>query len=180
MPGGKCAALIKTYSVSSLLKIKNMKKIILALATLFSVQISMAQAPTGKAKPGTVYGAKTDASNAVVATQLPVMLKAKDTVAVKVKAKVLDACSKKGCWMTLQINDTTQAFVKMKDYAFFVPMDIVGKTVVLDGISYVKTTSVAELKHYAEDGKKSQAEIDAITKPKSEIRMMANGILVVE
>lgn len=158
-----------------------MKKIILLVVTFFiATQISFAQPPSGKAKPGTVYGAKTDAANAVPASQVPVMLKTKDTVAVKMKAKVLDACSKKGCWMTLQLNDTTTAFVKMKDYAFFVPMDIVGKTVVLDGITYNKVTSVAELKHYAEDGKKSQKEIDAITSPKTEVRVMANGIVVVE
>lgn len=108
------------------------------------------------------------------------MLKTKDTVAVKMKAKVLDACAQKGCWMKLQVNDTTSAFVKMKDYAFFVPQDIIGKTVVLDGVSYVKTTSVAELKHYAEDAKKPKSEVEAINSPKKEIRVMANGIVVVE
>ena len=68
----------------------------------------------------------------------------------------------------------------MKDYEFFVPTALSGKNVVLDGIAFTKTTSVAELKHYAQDGKKPQAEIDAITTPKSEIRFLANGILVVE
>jgi len=157
-----------------------MKKLLFLIASVITTQMAVAQAPTGKATPGTVYGAKTDGSNAVAGNQVPLMLQKKDTVAVKMKAKVLDACSKKGCWMTLQLNDTTTAFVKMKDYAFFVPMDIVGKTVVLDGLAYTKTTSVAELKHYAEDGKKSQKEIDAITSPKKEVRVMANGIVVVE
>lgn len=139
-----------------------------------------AQPPSGKAKPGTVYGAKTEAANAIPANELPAMLKTKDTVVAKFKAKVIDVCTKKGCWMNLQINDTTTAFVKMKDYGFFVPTDLEGKTVVLDGITYMKTTSVSELKHYAEDAKKPKSEIDAITNPKSEIRVMANGILVVE
>ncbi|MBL7933016.1 MAG: DUF4920 domain-containing protein, partial [Bacteroidia bacterium] len=67
-----------------------------------------------------------------------------------------------------------------KDYGFFVPVDMVGKTVVLEGKAYNKTTSVTELKHYAEDAKKSQKEIDAITEPKNEIRFMADGIVVVE
>jgi hypothetical protein len=92
----------------------------------------------------------------------------------------VDVCSKKGCWMTFKINETERAFVKMKDYGFFVPMDLVGKTVVLDGHAFTKTTSVAELKHYAEDAKKSQKDIDAITEPKSEVRFMADGILVLE
>ena len=41
-------------------------------------------------------------------------------------------------------------------------------------------TSVEELKHYAEDAKKSQDEIDAITEPKTEIRFMASGMVVVD
>jgi hypothetical protein len=67
----------------------------------------------------------------------------------------------------------------MKDYAFFVPTALKGKTVVLDGTAERKVTSVDEQKHYAEDAKKPQAEIDAITTPKEEIRFVANGIKVV-
>jgi hypothetical protein len=50
--------------------------------------------------------------------------------------------------------------------------------VVLDGIAFIKITSIEELKHYAEDAKKPQSDIDAITAPKKEIRFLANGILV--
>ena len=82
--------------------------------------------------------------------------------------------------MGLWVGGVIIVFVKMKGCAFFVLFDIIGKTIVLDGISYTKTTSVSELKHYAEDAKKSQTEIDAIAKPKSEIRLLASGILVVE
>ena len=156
------------------------KKHTLIFFAIFIVQFSFAQPPAGKAKQGTVYGAKTDDKNAISASELPAMLKAKDTVAVKVKAKVEEVCSKKGCWMTFKVKDDENAFVKMKDYAFFVPVDLIGKTVVLDGNAYTKITSVSELKHYAEDAKKPQSEIDAITQPKSEIRFMASGIYVVE
>ena len=155
-----------------------MKKIISATLLFFAIQSISAQPPKGKATPGTVYGAKTDASNAIAISELASKLKGDDTTDVKVKGQVLDVCSKKGCWMTLKVNDSTEAFVKMKDYGFFVPVDLVGKTVILDGKSFVKTTSVSELKHYAEDAKKPQSEIDAITAPKKEIRLIAQGILV--
>jgi hypothetical protein len=95
-----------------------------------------------------------------------------------VRATVKDVCSSKGCWLTFKINDTQEGFVKMKDYGFFVPTDLKGKTVILDGKSFVKTTSVEDQKHYAEDAKKTQAEIDAITEPKKEVRFIAKGILV--
>jgi hypothetical protein len=158
----------------------NMKKITLVLGLTLTAFLMNAQAPAGKAKVGDTYGAKITEDGAISISELPSLLKGKDTIAVKIKAKAISSCASKGCWMNLQIDEKNTAFVKMKDYGFFVPTAIADKNVVLDGIAFVKTTSVAELKHYAEDGKKSQAEIDAIKEPKQEIRFLANGILVVK
>lgn len=72
---------------------------------------------------------------------------------------MLDVCPKKGCRVSLELENGEKAFVKMKDYGFFVPVAAIGKTVVIDGEVKMKTTSVAELKHYAEDAKKPQAEL---------------------
>lgn len=157
-----------------------MKKIVLVFVTALLANLAIAQPPAGKAAVGDTYGAKIDRMNAFPVNELPSMFKGKDTIPAKVIGKVLDVCSSKGCWLTMQVNDSTKAFVKMKGYAFFVPSALSGKTVVLDGIAFTKTTSVAELKHYAEDAKKPQKEIDAITSPKKEIRLLANGIVVVE
>ncbi len=157
-----------------------MKKITLSIAFILCAYFINAQPPAGKAKVGDFYGAKITEAGAINISELPALLKGKDTVAVKIKAKAVSSCSSKGCWMNLQIDDKNTAFVKMKDYGFFVPTAIADKNVVLEGIAFIKTTSVSELKHYAEDGKKSQAEIDAITQPKEEIRILANGILVVQ
>ncbi len=157
-----------------------MKKQVILILLLCLVKITLAQPPAGKAKPGSSYGATTDAQNAIAASEVPALLSHRDTVPVKVKAKVISSCASKGCWMTLKVNDSTEAFVKMKDYAFFVPTDIQGKTVVLSGISFVKTTTVEDQKHYAQDAKKTKKEIDAIVAPKKEIRFLADGILVTE
>jgi hypothetical protein len=156
-----------------------MKYIITAALLIGIVSIAKTQPPEGPAKPGTVYGAPTTAAGATPIASLPAKLPQQGNMATKVTAKVLDVCPKKGCWMKLQVNDSTTAFVKMKDYAFFVPLDIKGKTIVLDGEAYNKETSVQELRHYAEDAKKPAAEIEAIQVPKKEIRFTAKGILVV-
>lgn len=139
--------------------------------------------PEGKALVGDTYGAgineKTE-KKAISVTELDKKLKKKKKVEnVAIKGKVTDVCSKKGCWLTIQTDNDEQFFVKMKDYAFFVPTALIGKNVVLEGKAESKTVSIDELKHYAEDAKKPQAEIDAITKPKEEIRFVANGIKVV-
>ena len=70
--------------------------------------------------------------------------------------------------------------VTFKDYAFFMPKDLSGKKVVIDGYAIVETTPVEVLRHYAEDGGKSKAEIDAITEPKRELAFEAAGVLILE
>ena len=137
-----------------------------------------AQPPAGDAKPGDFYGEKVSADGAVGLNEVAAKLGQTGSLDTKVTAKVLEVCSKKGCWVKLAVNDSTTAFVKMKDYGFFVPMAAVGKTVVIDGEIKTKTVSVAELQHYAEDAKKSKEEIAAITKPEQEIRVTAKGITI--
>ncbi|MCD1117054.1 DUF4920 domain-containing protein [Chryseobacterium turcicum] len=140
--------------------------------------------PEGNAIVGDTYGsavASNVESKAITVEKLGKKLKKenKKVENVAVKGKVIDVCEKKGCWLTIQTEDNSQFFVKMKDYAFFVPTALKGKTVVLDGTAERKVTSIDEQKHYAEDAKKPKAEIDAITQPKEEIRFVANGIKVV-
>ncbi|MBB6370182.1 DUF4920 domain-containing protein [Chryseobacterium shigense] len=138
--------------------------------------------PAGNAIVGDTYGAAVASeSKAITVDKLSKKLKKdnKKVEGVAVKGKVTDVCEKKGCWLTIQTEDNSQFFVKMKDYAFFVPTALKGKNVVLEGTAERKVTSIDEQKHYAEDAKKPQAEIDAITTPKEEIRFVANGIKVV-
>ena len=157
-----------------------MKKILLSFVVLLFVAIVNAQPPAGDAKPGDWYGEKITADGAMNIADIPAKLKNTEAIDTKIKAKIVDVCPKKGCWLKLQVNDSTTAMVKMKDYGFFLPVAAKGKTVVLDGEVKMKTTSVAELKHYAEDAKKSKEEIAAITKPEKEIRVTAKGIVIVE
>lgn len=158
-----------------------MKKLTLLCCLIIISIAAHSQPPAGNANPGDWYGQKVTMDNAVKLEAVAVKLFT-DTTSIKTKftATVLDVCPKKGCWMKLAINDSTTAFVKMKDYSFFVPLATIGKTVVIDGELMVKTISVAELQHYAEDAKKSKEEIAAITNPQQEIRVMANGITVVK
>lgn len=165
-----------------------MKKLVLLLAISFSAlafsqEKKKSGPPEGNALVGDTYGAQVSAKvekSAITPAKLDEKLqKDKKVENVAVKGKVTNVCEKKGCWLTIETENNEQFFVKMKDYAFFVPTALVGKNVVLEGNAETKLTTVDELKHYAEDAKKPQSEIDAITDPKEEIRFMANGIKVV-
>ncbi|WP_411894690.1 DUF4920 domain-containing protein [Winogradskyella sp. A2] len=104
-------------------------------------------------------------------------LKAGDTVNAKMKGKIVEVCSKKGCWMTLDAGGDNTIMVKFKDYSFFMPLNAEGE-VVINGKAYVAETSVDELRHYAEDAGKSKEEIEAITESKLEYHFEADGVLL--
>ncbi|MCE2790741.1 MAG: DUF4920 domain-containing protein [Saprospiraceae bacterium] len=48
------------------------------------------------------------------------------------------------------------------------------------GKAYRETTSVEDLKHFAEDEGKSAEEIAAITEPKTELKFMASGVMILK
>ncbi len=156
-----------------------MKKYFLSVLCLICATLSFAQPPVGDANPGDVYGAKVSVKKAKPIAEVAAALEGTEPVKTKVIGKVVDVCSKKGCWATVELENGETAMVKMKDYGFFLPTAVKGKTVVLDGEIKKVMTPVDELKHYAEDAKKPQAEIDAITQPKEEISFTAKGIKVV-
>jgi hypothetical protein len=105
-------------------------------------------------------------------------LKDGDTINVKVKGIIKDVCQKKGCWVTLQLQDSLETFVKFKDYGFFMPLNASGSTAILNGKAFITTETVESLRHYAKDDGKSQAENDAITKPEVTYSFLADGVLL--
>lgn len=95
----------------------------------------------------------------------------------KIIGIVKEVCQKEGCWIKVE-SPNGNLMVKMKDHKFAVPVVLNGKKVVIDGVGTLTTTSVKQLKHYAEDAGKSKEEIAKITEPKREIVIQAFGILV--
>ena len=154
-----------------------MKKFFILVPALLLGMVVMAQPPKGKAKKGTVYGANVDKSGAMPANDLTGFMKGKASANVKVQGKVTEVCQAMGCWRKLETADGP-VMVKMKDHAFYVPMALSGKNVVIEGEASVKETSVDMLKHYAEDAGKSKEEIDAIKESQKQMMIMAAGIVV--
>ncbi len=107
-------------------------------------------------------------------------MKIGDSINSKMKAVVKEVCQAKGCWMTLNLENGEEVMVKFKDYGFFVPKDISGKEVIINGKAFVNEVSVDEQQHYAEDAGKSSKEIAAITKPKRTFSFEADGVLVTQ
>lgn len=90
------------------------------------------------------------------------------------EAKVDKVCLKKGCWMALK-SKTTDVRVTFKDYGFFVPVSLVGKTVWVEGQMAEKKLTLAQTKHYVED---EGGDPSKVTEARTDYQFVATGVLV--
>ncbi|AVI51374.1 DUF4920 domain-containing protein [Pukyongia salina] len=104
-------------------------------------------------------------------------LKPGDSVLVKFTSEVKEVCQNKGCWMKMDMGED-QAMVRFKDYGFFMPKDLAGTEVIVEGYAFVDEMSVDDQRHYAEDAGKSPEEIAAITEPKRTLSFTSSGVLI--
>ena len=96
---------------------------------------------------------------------------------VRVRGEIASVCQKRGCWMRLR-DGAHEARIRFRDYAFFVPLDIAGRTAVVEGVATVTVTTEAMRRHYAEDAGKSPAEVAAIVGDESSLQVMADAVEV--
>ena len=127
-----------------------------------------------------LFGEEITTENAITYQDLLGQLPANDSLATKVKGTVAEVCQAKGCWMTIVQKDAPSMMVKFKDYGFFVPKDISGRQIVMEGYAFKEVTPIDELRHYAEDAGKSKEEIAAITEPKEELKFLASGVALLK
>lgn len=157
-------------------------KNLMVLFFLATVSVGISQSTgTATSGDGSHFGEIITADGAISYDDLLMKLESsKEIDGVKVEGKVESVCQAKGCWMNIISDDGSKEpmFVKFKDYGFFMPKDISGKTVIMRGKAYKEETSVEELRHYAEDEGKSKEEIEAIKEPKVELKFMADGVIL--
>lgn len=163
-----------------------MKKVLLMLAAMGIFSCTPNQETATATEEGSTaevtqnaFGVEVNQASAINLSTLMSLVADKDSVAdVTVEGKVVEVCQKAGCWMTLEKPDGSTIRVKFKDYALFMPKDISGKEVVIHGVARKETTTVADLKHYAEDAGKSEEEIAAITESETKVNFEADGVLI--
>jgi hypothetical protein len=153
-----------------------MKRVFTLFCSIVFAAVVHAQEPVAAAK-GVTYGAGTTAEGYISVNDLEKKMTDKKFEG-KVSGKVVEVCQEKGCWMKLERANGEPLMVKFKDYGFFMPKNIVGKEVVIEGTASIKETSVKQLRHYAQDAGKSKEEIEKIKKPKKDVQFVASGVLV--
>lgn len=113
---------------------------------------------------------------------LPELLKNPAALAdqtVRTTGQVEKVCQKKGCWLTLKTQggaDQGELRVTFKDYGFFVPTEIIGRAVEIEGKVVEKTRSEAEVRHFAEDAGRPLPKEEKIVEKKV-YEMIATGVV---
>ncbi len=71
---------------------------------------------------------------------------------VRVEGVIVRSCKMEGCWLELAPDTNAKTVrVKMKDHAFFIPLDSAGANAKAEGVFSVKTLSAKEVKHLIEE-----------------------------
>jgi hypothetical protein len=71
---------------------------------------------------------------------------------VRVEGVIVRSCKMEGCWMELAPSkDAKSVRVKMKDHAFFIPLDSAGATAKAEGVFTVKTLTKEQVEHMIKD-----------------------------
>lgn len=115
--------------------------------------------------------------DAVPSTELLAYMDGRDSIEAKVAGEVAEVCQKKGCWMSVELDNGESMHVSY-NYEFLLPMNCAGKEMVMQGTAFYDTIPVNHLKHLAEDAGKSEAEIAEITEPKPTLSFLATGVMI--
>ena len=127
-----------------------------------------------------MHGAEITKEGAISTTEFLAQFDGKEALETKISGNIEEVCSKKGCWMVIDLGDGKDMRITFKDYEFFVPLDAAGKETIIQGTATMDTTTVEMLKHYAEDAGDSQEEIDAIAEPEFNYAFEAVGVIITE
>jgi hypothetical protein len=97
---------------------------------------------------------------------------------VVLSGTVEDVCQTMGCWLEIGDGEGARVLVMNKDHAFFIPRNAKGRLVHAVGFAIQEEHSVEFLRHLAMDAGRSQAEIDAITEPKTRVLFIAEAVVL--
>ena len=154
-----------------------MKKYTLLWVLLLTTFIARSQ-NIPAAEKGVNYGKPFTIDSAVSITELEAKMK-DQKYSGKITGKVVEVCQAMGCWIKIDKGNGETVLAKTND-EFFMPKNIVGKTVTVDADASVKETSVKEQQHFAKDAGKSKDEIAKIKTTKKELTLKLKGVKVID
>src|SRR5438045_8256704 len=86
---------------------------------------------------GVVYGKISNKGQPVAVDKVEQNLK-ENKFEGKIAGKVVEVCRAEGCWLKLEKSDGSSMMVRAKNHSLFVPVDLIGKAVVVECEAEVK------------------------------------------
>ncbi|MFN2385870.1 MAG: DUF4920 domain-containing protein [Thermoanaerobaculia bacterium] len=148
-------------------------KPLVTVCAILAILAGAAGCATRKAAPRAVYGS----APAISSAPLPLdrALSGENVGrTLAVRGRVAEVCKMKGCWMVLT-DDRETVRITFKDYAFFVPRDLAGQTVVAEGVLSRKALTEEEAEHLAGE---SSAPNPPARVPREEGALLARSVVV--
>jgi len=96
-----------------------------------------------------------------------------DPQTFKVEGMIEKVCQMKGCWMTLRNDADVIIRVTFKDYGFFIPKDVNGKKVIIEGEASKELLDEDLAKHFADD-----EGVEYKESMRSTVSFVAHGVLI--
>jgi hypothetical protein len=168
----------KTNTMRQLVLLSSIVLFFIACQSQSQKQPTSAEHKSVTAEGDTIFGADFNVQNPLTSTELAEKMGNQKSKQLQVSGTIKKVCQKKGCWLTLPLTDTSTLRVRFKNYGFFVPKDISGQEVVLNGKAYYDTITVQMRRHYARDAGKPEEEIKAINEPLVKLAFTAEGVLL--
>ena len=120
------------------------------------------------------YGAPITVTDPITLEAAVRQLDSKPVANVLVESKVEKVCEAKGCWLGLK-SDASELHVTFKDYAFFVPSTLIGKTVRVEGKLQKTLMTLDETREYVKD---AGGDPSKVTQPRVNYELVAHGVEV--
>ncbi|MEM7646469.1 MAG: DUF4920 domain-containing protein [Pseudomonadota bacterium] len=87
-------------------------------------------------------------------------------------------CKKSGCWMVVKDGDK-EVRTLFKDYGFFVPADILGKKIRVQGMMEQKKVSAGTIRHFMKDEGKSLDDIKKVKTSQIQFQFVADAVEII-
>lgn len=139
-----------------------------------------ADVASGETSAASAFGGLVPTGNALTPDELIADAATYNGKTVVVEGDVREVCQMAGCWLALADDEGRAVRVEVprdesESYVYTFPKDLAGATVRIAGTLAVEEESVADQRHYAEDGGATEAEVAAITEPKRTLVLTADG-----
>lgn len=149
---------------------------LLSVTFSFNTQAGASAQPKANAKKTpTQFGGKITSKNSVSLEKLIENYSKHKGQVVTFEATPKKVCQKSGCWMVLE-SGGQQVRTLFKDYGFFVPKDLAGKKVRVQGVMGKKKVSAATRRHYMKDAGADASEIKKVVSSEEQLQFTADAV----